>query len=151
MDDFDHHPFTNERAGIVLEIAFDEAPDPIDLEVGNRGNLAVEGNDVDHTGALQDRHPFATVEARETVAGKQGPIDLLLAILPAAPLRDRRQEGFEPFTFELFSDDLLVARSRPDRVPRVTDWSLRRHSLIARLDQRSLRPQFAFRTPSSAH
>ena len=57
------------------------------------------------------------IEARETVAGKQRPVDLLLAILPAAPARDRRQEGLDVLLFELLAHDLLVARSGPERVP----------------------------------
>src|SRR5205085_11580307 len=45
------------------------------------------------------------------------PVDLLLAILPAAPPRDRRQERFDALLFELLADDLLVARAGPQRVP----------------------------------
>ena len=59
--------------------------------------FAVERDDVDDAGALQDRQPLCAVEPREAVAGKQRPVDLLLAVFPAAPARDRRQEGFEPF------------------------------------------------------
>src|SRR5262249_53424617 len=42
---------------------------------------------------------------------------LLLAILPAAPAGDRREEGFEPLALELLADDLFVSRPRPDRKP----------------------------------
>ena len=59
------------------------------------------------------------IEAREAVAGKQRPVDLLLAILPAAPARDGRQEGVDVLALELLADDLLVARARPDGEPAV--------------------------------
>ena len=57
------------------------------------------------------------IEAREAVAGKQRPVDLLLAILPAAPPRDRRQEGFDVLAFELLAHDLFVPRPGPDGEP----------------------------------
>ena len=91
--------------------------DAVDLVLGNRRRLALERDDVDDAGALQDRQALARIEAREAVAGKQRPVDLLLAILPAAPARDRRQEGLDVLLLELLADDLLVARPRPDRVP----------------------------------
>jgi hypothetical protein len=100
-----------------LQIAADEQPDAIELDVGNRRRLAVERDDVDDAGALEDRQRVGRVEAREAVAGKQRPVDLLLAILPAAPAGDRRQERLDLLAFELVADDLLVARARPDREP----------------------------------
>ena len=87
----------------------------VDLLLGNRRDVAVERDDADDAGALEDRQPLGAVEPRETVAGKERPVDLLLAILPAAPARDRREERLEPFAFELLADDLLVPRARPDR------------------------------------
>src|SRR5581483_1905125 len=112
-----HRPFTNERTGVVLQLAGDEEPNAFELVVGNRRRLALEGHDVDHAGALQDRERVFRVEFGEAVAGKQRPGDLLLPILPAAPARDRRQECFDVLPFELLADDLLVAGSRPDGEP----------------------------------
>ena len=86
--------------------------------LGNRRDVAVERDDVDDAGALQDRQALAGVEPGETVAGKQRPVDLLLAILPAAPARNGRKKGFEALAFELLADDLLVPGAGPDGVPR---------------------------------
>ena len=85
--------------------------------LGNRRRLALERDDVDDAGALQDRQRIGRIEAREAVAGKQRPVDLLLAILPAAPAGDRRQERVDLLALELLADDLLVPRPRPDREP----------------------------------
>ena len=108
VDDLDHLPFLNQRAGIVLQLAADQQADALDFDLGNRRRLAFERHDVDDAGALQHRQRIVGIEARKAVAGKQRPVDLLLAILPAAPAGDRRQEGF---------DVLLVraARARPVR------------------------------------
>ena len=116
-----HHPFVNHRAGVVLQLAADEQADAVQLVVGNRRRLAVERDDVDDAGALQDRQRVGDVESREAVAGKQRPVDLLLAILPAAPARDRRQKRLDLLAFELLADDLLVARAGPDGVPAGSD------------------------------
>jgi hypothetical protein len=103
-----HHPFTNERAGIVLQLAFDEATDAGDLLFRDWSDLSIERNDAHHARALQDGEAFRQVEPREAVAGKQRPVDLLLAVFPAAPFRKRRQEGLDPFLLQLVPDDLLM-------------------------------------------
>src|SRR5688572_13549667 len=79
--------------------------------------LAVHRDDADDTSAFEDRQPIASVEPRETVAGEQRPVDLLLAILPSAPLRDGRQKHVNPLLLQLLADNLFMARSRPDREP----------------------------------
>src|SRR6266550_300297 len=117
VHDLHHHPFADHRARIVGELAFNQRADPLDLVLGNRRGLSFERDDVDYTGALQDGKPLARVEAREAVAGKQRPVDLLLAVLPAAPARDGGKEGLDPLLFELLADDLLVTRPGPERIP----------------------------------
>ena len=52
---FDHHSFANQRAGIVLQIAFEQAADAFDFVIGNRRRLSFERHDVDDAGAFQDR------------------------------------------------------------------------------------------------
>src|SRR6185503_19681765 len=118
MDDLDHHALADHRAGIVGKIALDQLADAFDFVLGNRGGLALKRDDVHHAHALEDRQAVARIEAREAVAGEQRPVDLLLAVLPPAPLRDRGQEGFDLLLFELFPNHLLVARARPQREPR---------------------------------
>src|SRR5207237_3839395 len=108
VDHLDHHPFANERTGVELQIALHETANAVDLMLGNRNDLAVERHDVDDTGALEHGKTIGAVETDEAVAGKQRPIDLLLAILPAAPLRDRGQERLDPLAFELLAHHLLV-------------------------------------------
>ena len=110
-------PFANQRTRIVLQLAADQQPDAVELVLGNRRGLAFERHDVHDAGALQDRQRVVGIEAREAVAGKQRPVDLLLPILPAAPARDGRQKRFDVLALELLADDLLVPRARPDRVP----------------------------------
>ena len=39
---FHHHAFADQRTRIELQLAFHEPADPVDLEVGNRRDLAVE-------------------------------------------------------------------------------------------------------------
>src|SRR5262245_29219726 len=117
VHDFDNHPFSNHRTRIVREIALDEPANAVDLPVGDRGGLTLEGNDVDDAGALQDRQTLAWIEASKAVAGKERPIDLLLAVLPPAPACDSRQKCFDVLLFELFPHDLLMARTRPQRKP----------------------------------
>ncbi len=102
------HALTNEGARVVLQIALDESTDAVDLVLGNRCNLAVERDDADDAAALEDGEPLIRLEAREAVARKQRPVDLLLAVLPAAPARDRRQKGFDALLHDLIADDLLV-------------------------------------------
>src|SRR5215813_11042168 len=82
---FDQRALTDQRTGIELQVALHEPADAFDLVLGNRDDVAVERDDVDDTGALEDRKAIRAVEADEAVAGKQRPLDLLLAILPAAP------------------------------------------------------------------
>ena len=90
--------FPDQRARIVLQVALDQPADAVDLDAPGIGDdLAVERDDGDDAGAFQDGQPFVGVEAREAVAGKQRPVDLLLAILPAAPAGNRRQKRLEPF------------------------------------------------------
>ena len=117
MHDFDHHALADHRARIVGEVALDELADAVDLVLGDRRRLALERDDVDDAGALQDGQPLARIEAREAVAGKQRPVDLLLAILPAAPPGDGRQKRFDLLLLELLAHDLLVPRARPEREP----------------------------------
>src|SRR5262245_22421785 len=108
VDDFHHHAFTDHRTRVIRELAFDERANAVDFVLGNRRGLPFEGNDADDAGALQDRQSLTRVETRKAVAGKQRPVDLLLSIFPAAPARNGRQEGFDPFLFELLAYDLLV-------------------------------------------
>ena len=117
VGDLHHHAFMDEGTRIVLKLALNQAADAFDLLLRDRRDLTVEGDDVDDAVALQDREPVGRVEPREAVAGEERPVDLLLAILPAAPFRQRRQERFEAFLFELLSNDLFVTRPCPDRVP----------------------------------
>ena len=76
--------------------------------LGNRRRLAVERHDVHDAGALQDRQRVVRIEARETVAGKQRPVDLLLAVLPAAPAGEWSAETRR-------SSSARAARGRPAR------------------------------------
>src|SRR5450759_1508677 len=115
---FDHHAFTNQRAGIELEFALHQPPDALDLVLRYRHDVAVERDDVHDAGALQDGQPLVAVEAHEAVPGEERPVDLLLAVFPVAPARNRREKGFETLPFELLAHDLLVARARPEGVPR---------------------------------
>jgi hypothetical protein len=117
MQHFDHHPLANHRARIEREIALHELADAVDLDLRDRRRLTLERDDADDAGALEDGQALGRVEAGEAIARKQRPVDLLLAILPPAPLRDRRQECFDVLLLQLLPDDLFVARARPERVP----------------------------------
>ena len=86
--------------------------------LGDRRRLALDRDDVDHAAALQHVQPLARIEPRETVAGKERPVDLLLPVLPAAPPRHRRQERFDRLLLELCAHHLFVTRLGPDREPR---------------------------------
>src|SRR6185503_6597611 len=119
VDDLDHHPFVNQRTGIELKIRLNQPSNAVDLEIRDRSDVAIERHDVDDAGTGQDREPFLRVETGEAVAREERPIDLLLAILPAAPLRDRGEERLVAFSFELLAHDVLMARAGPDGVPRV--------------------------------
>jgi hypothetical protein len=113
----DHHSFSYQGTGVVLQIAFDQTPDPVDFMVWNRCGLSFERHDVDHPGAFQDGERVLFFEPRETVAGEERPIDLLLPILPAAPAGDGGQKRVEMLALDLVADNLLVARTRPDGKP----------------------------------
>src|SRR6187200_3282442 len=115
----DHRAGLDHRARIVGERAFDERPDALDLLIGHRRGLAVERHDRHHTRALQDGEATRGVESNEHVTGEQREVYLLLAILPAAPPRDRRQESRDFLLVELCPDDLLVATPGPDGEPAV--------------------------------
>src|SRR6185295_5136986 len=84
MDHLDHRALANQRTRVVGEIAVDQQADTFDLVLGNRRRLTFEGNDVHDTSALENRQPLTRVEAGEAIAWKQRPVDLLLAVLPAA-------------------------------------------------------------------
>src|SRR6185369_7319064 len=86
---FHRHPFTYQGARIELEIAFHQATDALDLVLRNGDDVAVERDDAHDAAALEDRQPLGSVEPDETVAGKERPVDLFLAVLPAAPARNR--------------------------------------------------------------
>src|SRR4029453_7854736 len=103
------HPLADHRAGVVRKLAFDQRADAVDFMLGNRRRLALKGNDADDAGALQNRQPLTRIEARKAVAWKQRPIDLLLAVFPAAPARDRPQERLSFLLLWLRADDLRVA------------------------------------------
>src|SRR5262245_43176971 len=119
VNDLDHHPFVNQRTRIELEIGLNQPANAFDLKIGDGRNIAVERHDIDDACAGQDRQPFLRVETGETIAREQRPIDLFLAILPAAPLRDGWEERFVALSLELLTNDVFVARARPDGVPRI--------------------------------
>ncbi len=81
------------------------------------GIAALERDDVHDAGALEDRQRIGGIEAREAVTREERPVDLFLAVLPAAPFRNGRQEGVDTFALELLAHGLLVARPRPDGEP----------------------------------
>ena len=81
--------------------------------LGNGGWIAVKRDDAGNARTGEYRQAVFGIEARETVARKQRPIDLLHAILPSTPTRDCRKEGLDPFPHELIVHRLLVPRARP--------------------------------------
>src|SRR5471032_1806125 len=113
----DHHPLVNHGARVVLQLAADEHPDAVELAFGNRRRLSVERHDVHDADTFQHGQRVGQIEVRETVAREQRPVDLLLAILPAAPAGHGRQERVDVLPLELIADHLLVARPGPDREP----------------------------------
>src|SRR6185436_17672752 len=115
--DFDHHALVNHRAGIELQLAANQQPDALQFVFGDRRRPALEGHDVHHDGALENRQRVFGIELGEAVAGEERPVDLLLAILPAAPPRDGRQKRFNPLLIQLLPHDLLVTRAGPDGEP----------------------------------
>ena len=116
--DLDHHAFSNERAWVELQIAFDQTADPVDFMVGDGGGSPLERYDVDDAAAFQYRERVLFFESREAIAGKQGPVDLLFTIFPAAPAGDGGKERVEMLSLDLVAHNLLVARTGPDGKPR---------------------------------
>src|SRR4029079_9886333 len=88
----------------------------VELDRRNRRRFALERHDVHDARALEHRQRVGRIEARETVAGKQRPVDLFLAIFPAAPAGNGGKKRFEVFTFQLIAYHLFVPRSRPEVV-----------------------------------
>jgi hypothetical protein len=114
---FDHHPLTNERARIELQIAFEETANAIDFVLGDWRRLSFKRDDIDDAGALQNRERLFFLEAREAVAGKERPVDSFLPIFPAAPACDGGEKRVEMPALDLLAHDLLVTRPRPDGEP----------------------------------
>jgi hypothetical protein len=88
VDDLDHRAFANERAGVVLQIAFDQASDALDFLVGDGSGFAAEGHDAHHAGAIENAKSRILIESGEAVSREERPVDLLLSILPGAPSRN---------------------------------------------------------------
>src|SRR4051812_46172581 len=93
MRDFDERAGLDRRARIEGQRALDQGPDALDFVIRHGRRLAVERHDRHDATALQDGESRRRIEPREDIAGEQGHLDPLLAILPAAPSRHRRQEG----------------------------------------------------------
>ena len=117
VPDLDHHAFSNERARVELQVAFDQAADPVDFMVGDRRRSPLERHDVDDAGAFQNREGFLFFEPREAIARKQRPIDLFFTIFPSAPASDGGKERVEMLPFDLVAHNLLVTRTGPDGEP----------------------------------
>jgi hypothetical protein len=81
VHDFHPLPLAQQGTGIVLQIALNQRADSVNLVFGNRRDFAVERDDGDDAGALQDRQFLGSRELREAVSGKQRPVDSLLAIV----------------------------------------------------------------------
>jgi hypothetical protein len=103
--------------GSYLQFAADQHSNAFELVLGNRRGFAFKRDDVHDAGALQNRQGVVGVKPREAIAGKQRPVDLLLAIFPPAPARNRRQERLEVLAFELLAHDVFVTRAGPNRKP----------------------------------
>ena len=112
-------PFADQRARIELQIALDQLADARRSRARESAPIS-PSNDTMLTTPVHFRTGSRSAASKrdEAVAGKERPVDLLLAILPAAPPRDRREERLEPLALELLPNDLLVARARPDGAPR---------------------------------
>src|SRR4051812_5823199 len=118
VNHFDHHPFADQRTGIEREVALHELTNGVNFVLGNRRRLtALRRDDRHDAAALQHRQPLPGIEPRETIPGKQRPVDLLPAVLPAAPARYRWQECFDVLVQQLLAHHLLVPRARPQGVP----------------------------------
>ena len=114
----DPRPLADQWARIILQVGLDQMTYAVDLDLGNGCNLTVERDDVDDTRTLKHGQTYAGIEAREAVARKQRPVDLLLAVLPSALARNGRKKDLDPVALELSANDLFMPRARPDRVPR---------------------------------
>jgi hypothetical protein len=126
VDNLDHHPFLEQWAGIILELA-DKLPEAFDLGLWDGSRGAVDGQHVDDPRALDNTIGRGWVEPSKAVAWKQRPIDLFLSILPATPFADRGQKGFHFDLFEVPPDRCLVPRTSPrayQRESRITDDTL---------------------------
>src|SRR5688572_24229497 len=49
---FDHHPFVDHRAGVVLQLTFKEPSNAVDLMIGDRRGLSFNRYDIDNACAL---------------------------------------------------------------------------------------------------
>ena len=108
VDDFDQHALLDERTRVEQKIGLNQAANGVYLTSGNRCGDSVERDDAHDARALEHGHPVGGLKTREAISGEERPVDLLLAILPAAPARNRRQKRVEAFLLELLPDHLLV-------------------------------------------
>ena len=104
--------------GSYLQPARHQPPDALHLDVGHRRQLAVERHDRRHAVAGHHAQRITRVEPGEAVAGEQRPVDLLAAVLPAAPAGDGGEKDLDALRGELVVHGLLGARPRPHGVPR---------------------------------
>src|SRR5918995_4911010 len=141
----DHRALLNEGARVVLQLARDQPADPVDLDVGDRRDVAVHRDDAHHARALEHGEPLSGIEAGEAVARKERPVDFLAPVLPAAPAGDGREKRLEAVVLDLLAHDLFVPRTRPDSEPRGDAHQSRG---LTRRSGEPARP--AARTPSAA-
>ena len=102
--DLHHHALLDERARVECEFALDELTNAINLHWRDGRWVTVGSDNRHHPFAFENRQPIVGVESRETVAGKQRPFDLFLAVLPAAPLIDGGQKHLDVLLLELIAD-----------------------------------------------
>ena len=90
--DLDVHALFQEGMRIVFELRRDELLDGVELVLHDRLRPALDGHQVCHAEDVE--HPQALDEgkSREAISGKEGQLDLLLAVLPLAPRLAQRQE-----------------------------------------------------------
>jgi hypothetical protein len=91
-DDLDHRAFANERAGVKLKIAFDEASDALDFLFGNDGGFSAERHDAHDASASENAKSRIVLEPGEAVSREERPVDLLLPISPGTPPRNGRKK-----------------------------------------------------------
>src|SRR5687768_16149770 len=115
--DLNHHALADQRTRIELEITVDESANAVNLVLRDGCRLSLERHDVDDASAFENGERFLFIEAREAVAGKQGPVDLLLTIFPAAPACNGWEERVEMLALDLVAHDLFMTRARPDGEP----------------------------------